>query len=152
MTTRFLSQQEFSRTCLISSAIIYTKKDLRILLRTDKKNNMFAVGISGLTVSGCRSLVVLVPHGDAAVVAGRGAVLAADRAAACGRFGRFCSWGRQWWSGESGGAGRGWRGGQRHRRYNGFTGDVVGPRSLLLRGQTVNLQLHCNWTWNKYSE
>lgn len=91
---------------------------------TDERK-CFAVGLTG---SGCRSLVVLVPDGDAAVVAGRAAVLAADRAAA-----GFCSRGRQRWRGEPVGGRRRRRGGRRHRRYYRFTGDVVRLRSLLLR-------------------
>lgn len=105
------------------------------------KNQVIAVRIFcdhvGLTVDGCRSLVVLVPHGDAAVVTGRGAVLAADRVAAGGQFGGLCSRRRQRWRGESGGGRKWWRGGRWHLRHYWFAGDVVRPRSLLLRGQEV---------------
>lgn len=87
----------------------------------------------GLTVAGGRSLVAVVPHGDAAVVAGRVAVLPADRVAVGGRLSGFGSWRRQWRRRQHGGGRRQRRGGRRHRSHNWFSGDVVGPAGLFLR-------------------
>lgn len=88
-----------------------------------------------LTVAGCRSLLAGFPHGDAAVVAGRVAVLPADGAAA---FGGLCSRRRQRGRGQPGRVrGRRWRRGtRRHRSQNWFRWDVLSPGGLFLQGDS----------------
>ena len=94
--------------------------------------------LTGLTVEGRRPLVAVVPHGDAAVVAGRDAVLAVHRAAAGGRLGGLGGRRRQRRRGKPGGGRRGRRGSRRHLSHYRFTGDVVSPGGLFLTEDRIH--------------